>query len=618
MRKMAHVRLGLLLALVITAVSLTGGHSASAQSEEPWIIDSFDIVYDVRSDGTIEGKETIRVDFGGLQKHGIFRDFYTRVSCAEPIAGAQQPIHECPGGSFRQYDYEIHDVTRLDGSGWKYEVSDNQGATRVKIGDGDVIVSGKQDYVITYTLSGALDEYDDHAEFYWDATGLEWVVGFTAVSINVNLPEGADTNAACYQGFEGSNEKCETAAEGSTIRYTATRPLSFGEGVTIVAGWQNGLVEIPPPVIEDEASFSDFFTLDFIEFAGLIGSAVVGVLLVAASWHRFGRDKAYLTIHYLTNETAEGSKPIRGGPPVVVEFLPPEDLRPAQMGVLLDERADMLDVTATIVDLAVRGYLHITELPKAGWFGSNDWKLTKKQEAAELNAFEQKVFVGLFSTGDEVELSDLKYKFAQALSKSQKLIYDDAMKHKWFSVRPETSKGMWAIVAVALIILGVGLSCFSAVFWSRGLFFLGLIPAGIVMLVVSRSMAHRTAAGSEMLRRVLGFRMYIETAEKHRQEFNEKENIFARYLPFAIVFGCVSKWAKAFEGLESTAAASTTSWYSGTHAFAPVAFASSLHSFSNSVGSTLGAGASSSGSGGSGFSGGSSGGGGGGGGGGSW
>jgi uncharacterized membrane protein len=109
--------------------------------------------------------------------------------------------------------------------------------------------------------------------------------------------------------------------------------------------------------------------------------------------------------------------------------------------------------------------------------------------------------------------------------------------------------------------------------------------------------------------------MYIETAEKHRQEFNEKENIFARYLPFAIVFGSVGKWAKAFEGLEDQAANSTSSWYSGTRPFAPLAFSSSLQSFSSSVSSTLGSTQS---SGGSGFSGGSSGGGGGGGGGGSW
>ena len=132
---------------------------------------------------------------------------------------------------------------------------------------------------------------------------------------------------------------------------------------------------------------------------------------------------------------------------------------------------------------------------------------------------------------------------------------------------------------------------------------------------MSRSMASRTAAGSEMMRRVLGFRLYISTAEKYRQQFNEQENIFARYLPFAIVFGCVSKWAKAFEGLEATAQASTSSWYTGTAPFSAMAFSSNLQSFSSSVGSTL---ASTQSSGGSGFSGGSSGGGGGGGGGGSW
>ncbi|HNM77861.1 MAG TPA: hypothetical protein PKI89_05840, partial [Tepidiformaceae bacterium] len=78
---------------------------------------------------------------------------------------------------------------------------------------------------------------------------------------------------------------------------------------------------------------------------------------------------------------------------------------------------------------------------------------------------------------------------------------------------------------------------------------------------------------------------------------------------------CVTKWAKAFEGLEATAQASTSSWYTGTAPFSAMAFSSNLQSFSSSVGSTL---SSTQSSGGSGFSSGSSGGGGGGGGGGSW
>lgn len=610
------VRKVLLAVLLLSLFVASTWRGERALADEGWDITAFDIVYDVQADGAIEATETIHVDFGSLSKHGIFRYFFTKVPCGEPIEGAQQPIYPCPRGDYREYDYDIHSVTRLDGTKWKYEVNSAEGKVTVKIGDGDVFISGEQDYVIRYTVRGALDAYDDHDELYWDASG-EWPVSIANFTVTVKLPAGAESRAVCYEGFAGSNARCEASADGSTITYRATRELGENEQVTIVAGWQKGLVEVGPPMLGDRVSIGDFFTFDALEFGGVVGSFVVGVLAVIASWYRFGRDRAYLTIHYLTSETEEQAKPVFGGPPVVVEYVPPEDLRPAQMGVLLDERADTLDVTATIVDLAVRGYLHITELPKKGWFGSNDWKLTKLKEDDGLNAFEKKLFNALFKGGkDEVELSDLKYTFATDLARAKDLIYDDAMKRKWFATKPETARGMWVIVGVAMIVLGVGLSCFAALFIARGLFFLGLIPAGLFMLIVSRSMAHRTAAGSEMLRRVLGFRLYIETAEKHRQEFNEKENIFARYLPFAIVFGSVGKWAKAFEGLEDQAAASTSSWYTGTRPFQAMVFSSSLQNFSSSVGSTLSSTRSS--SGGSGFSGGSSGGGGGGGGGGSW
>jgi uncharacterized membrane protein len=128
-------------------------------------------------------------------------------------------------------------------------------------------------------------------------------------------------------------------------------------------------------------------------------------------------------------------------------------------------------------------------------------------------------------------------------------------------------------------------------------------------------MSQRTAAGSEALRRALGFRLFIETAEKRRQEFNEKANIFAEYLPYAIVFGSVDKWANAFRDIDTEPA--TRGWYTGTHAFAPLAFSRDLESFSSSVSSVIASTPGS--SGGSGFGGGGfSGGGGGGGGGGSW
>ena len=131
-------------------------------------------------------------------------------------------------------------------------------------------------------------------------------------------------------------------------------------------------------------------------------------------------------------------------------------------------------------------------------------------------------------------------------------------------------------------------------------------------------MPKKTAEGQELLRRILGFRRYMDTAETHRQQFAERENIFAEYLPYAIVFGLVSKWARAFEGLDMKRA--VEGWYTGSSFTNVALFSSGLADFSSSVSSVIATTPASTGgaSGSSGFSGGSSGGGGGGGGGGSW
>jgi len=301
-----------------------------------------------------------------------------------------------------------------------------------------------------------------------------------------------------------------------------------------------------------------------------------------------------------------------------VEFLPPEDLRPAQMGLILDERADTLDVTATIIDLAVRGYLHITELPKEGLFGHKDWQLNKVKPADdELLPYERELFESLFSDSkEEVTISSLKYKFADDLKKVKEKLYADGMKRDWFAGNPESMRRLWLFGGIMVVVIGVLASIGSAIQLSRALIPVPLIFAGLVLIVMAHTMARRTATGSEVLRRVLGFRLYITTAETRRQEFNEQKNIFARYLPFAIVFGCVNKWAKAFEGLDDMAQSSTASWYTGVGPFQVVAFSAGLQAFATGVSSTMASAAPS--SGGSGFSGGFSGGGGGGGGGGSW
>jgi uncharacterized membrane protein len=173
----------------------------------------------------------------------------------------------------------------------------------------------------------------------------------------------------------------------------------------------------------------------------------------------------------------------------------------------------------------------------------------------------------------------------------------------------------WAGLGVGAIVLAAGVTVALAAWTHWGIVGVPLLLGGIALAIGSRWMPARTAAGTAMVRRIRGFRRVIETAETHLSRWAEQENVFTRYLPYAIVFGLTEKWAKAFEALGIQP--DTSSWYVGAHPFTAAAFGSSIDSFAVTTGGTLASTPASSGS--SGFGGGGfSGGGGGGGGGGSW
>jgi hypothetical protein len=324
------------------------------------------------------------------------------------------------------------------------------------------------------------------------------------------------------------------------------------------------------------------------------------------------------------------------------------------VGTLIDERANPVDVTATIVDLAVRGYLRIEEIPKKGLFGKADWWLVKlKDEDGSLLRYERLLFTGLFSDADaadeqdaqpddaepedaapdrpdmpplaappgpelaRVKLSSLRKHFYTRMRRVQEALYRDAVRRKWFAGRPDKVRSTWGRWGWLLFGVGAGAMVLVAATTHFGLLAVPLAIGGLVLIWGSHLMPRRTPKGTGLIRRVLGFRTYIETAESREAQFAEQENLFSKYLPYAIVFGCTEKWARAFHGLADQAM-NTAYWYVGTHPFTIGSFTSSIDHFTVSSAGTITS--TPSGSGSSGFSsgGGFSGGGGGGGGGGSW
>ena len=589
-------------AALMAMVGLLVVTPSGAGAKEDWTIRSFDAQIEVTRDGSLQVLEVIEADFGSLQKHGIFRDI--------PVRYAHDRAQD------RVVDLRVQKVTDAQERAHRYETSREGQLLRVKIGDPDRTISGRQTYRIAYTVRGALNAFPEHDELFWNATGA-WPVPILAGSASVRV--NGVQRVACYQGPVGSREECRATDGEAGAVFSATRPLQEGEQFTVVVGFAKGVVPEPVPLFAGrEREPSEFYEVTPLTVAGMAAVAVASVVVLMGLYWRTGRDRLFRSLYYLTENPAEETRGLFQRDQVVIEFEPPEGLKPAQMGVLLDERADTLDLTATIIDLAVRGYLRITPLSE-GFLGfGKDWKLDQlKGPDEELQPYERRLLEGLFGSfigGSSVKISDLKGTYYDDLAAARNLLYIDVTRRKWFPGNPQRARNLWAVAGAIVAILGGLGSVVLGQTWGAGLVTAPLLVAGLVLLALAKVMARRTALGSEMLRRTLGFRQYLVTAEKDRQQFNERAGIFAAYLPFAIVFHCVDRWARAFEGIDIAPA--TATWYVATGGFNAHVFGGQLDSFSSSVGGVLASTPASKGS--SGFSGGSSGGGFGGGGGGSW
>ena len=592
------IRAGRLAIALIAATWAVVVSGPVAHGDEAWAITSFQSDINVASDSTLTVKEDIRVDFGALQKHGIFRTI--------PLRYRFDDSHD------RYYNLGVTSVT--DGSRpVEFAVTSASDNEVIKIGNPSVLVAGKQRYVITYTVAGAMNSFSDHDELFWNVDGALWPVSKLGVGATVHLPSTAFQKAACYQGPPGSRESCNHVDGSDLASFSSTRQLASGEEMSVVVALNKGAVAVPPPMLESRLRQfpQDAFDISPVTVGVSALVLVAGLGFVIWNWWIHGRDRAYLTQYYLTNDPREHADPLFSHQPLVVEFEPPQNLRPAELGLILDERADAKDLTATVVDLAVRGHLTIQEMS-----GKSDWTLTwKGSPVAELNVYERTVIDGLFTGRQQVALSTLKGTFRPTLTMAESQMYGDAMARKLFASNPQQTRAAWGCLGVAVILVGVAGALFLGLNFGWGLIGAAIVVTGILLAVSSPFMPQRTAAGRDLLQHTLGFRLYMTTAEKYRQQFAAKAEIFTQLLPYAIVFGCVAMWAKAFEGIDTSAG---NNWYVGPGPFQAALLANSLQSMNANISSAISFSPPSSGSS-SGFGGGgSSGGGGGGGGGGSW
>lgn len=570
-----------LVLVVSVATVATVSPPAAAQRSSERITD-YGVELVVEDDGALLVEETIIYDFGASQRHGILRDI--------PVRGRYDDVRE---DFDRVFPLEVLSVETSPDTPAGYALKSLTDTLRIRIGDPDVTITGRHSYRVTYRVRGVLNAFEDHDELYWNVVGAGWDVPIEEATARVEVP-GPVGEIACFAGPVRATSPCdESSSEGNTATFfhSGLRPQ---QAFTVVVGFPTGIVPTPEPILEERWSLARAFSLTPATLAGF------GILMAAVlAWFarlvwRTGRDRRWIGSEVDIAFGGGGDDPQpedqavplleRHRPPV--EFVPPDGIRPGQMGTLIDEVAHPLDVTATIIDLAVRGYLRIEELPAEGIFAKKpDWELVRTRDPEGLLRYETLLFDALFEDRPRVKVSELSGTFAQHLQSVQNALYVDVKKQGWFTARPDHVRQHWVGAGAGVLVVGAILVAVTAWKTSWGLVPIPVVVAGLLLLAGARWMPRRTAKGTGTLRRVLGFRRFIDESEAERAQFAERQHLFSEYLPYAVVFGATEKWAKAFAGLDGTLP--EMGWYASPDPFTFAYFASSINGFSVTTAGTL-------------------------------
>lgn len=552
---------------LLPALLLIAGSAAPAWA---WEILSFDADLAVQADGALFVTERIEADFQGEAKHGIYRDIPLQT---QDRLGIKRSI--------RITFLEALDERERP---WETKLTREGVYRRIRFGSEGATYNGRKTFKIFYRVERALGQFPDHDELYWNVTGNNWAVPMRQVRAVVRLPEAVSgpPRSVAYTGAYGSTgqDVMITTAGGNALQFSVSRPLDPFEGLTVVVGWPSGAVAMPGRARKLRWFFQDNWPL----------AIPLGVLLLMSFlWWNFGRDHPRETIP--------------------VQYEPPEDMTPAEVGALADDNVDLQDITATIVDLARRGFLTIEELKK------KEYILTRKgsaEEETKLKPYEALLLKFLFYDSGTTRLSDLENKFYQHLPGLRTALYDDLVKRGFWWSRPDRARGGWVCLSAAVFFVGMfGVSASP----DPGILFAALCLSALIIFVFSWFMPRKTWHGARLAEKVAGFQEFLRRTDEDRIKRDPNPAVlFERMLPYAMALGVASQWAKAFEGIYQI----SPTWYTSSSggSFTPGDFTRRLSSASDRMGSSLASTPRS--SDGSGFGGGSSGGGGGGGGGGSW
>lgn len=594
----------------------------------------------VNLDASIDVTENISV-YANQNRivHGIVRHLPTRYVDSYGIAHHTQ--------------YRIQRIL-MNNADSTYHLQHDMGQLSIYIGDRDTLLApGDYTYTIQYHVNNAINFLRDADELYWNVTGNNWDFPIERAQANIQLPDSAVIeNGYGYTGVLGSKgqDYVTSKSDANQITFTTTRPLQPGEGLTIAADWQKGIINPPTWAqwIKGQLLPEDYLLIELTIV--LLGYYIIVCKLYA-------------------------KQPPKGT--VIPLFEPPANLTPEGMRFIVRMGADVKTFTTAIINMATGGYLKIennndtftliqqgksvdtlpyeeksvamklfADTPTLTLSSSNNSSIRKARSDLNSNLrnqYQKENFITnsiylipgiiftLFAVGAAIHSADDPAAAASAIGwlsiwtiacfvMFAQLIYkiEEAKASGSFA---KIAGATFSCIVLIPFLIGeiVGIYIFSAAIPIFTLPMLFLIA--IINYFSYHLLRVPTVKGRSLLDQIEGFKLYLATTERYRlDQLNppkQTPELFEKYLPYAIALDVENQWGEQFNdvltqaGKETQTTTYQPSWYSGG-GWSTTSLAA-MPLFIGSAISTSVISSSSSASGGGGFSGGGGGGGGGGG-----
>jgi hypothetical protein len=517
---------------------------AAPAAAKSWRVSDFQDTITVAPDGSALVNETITLNFEG-EWHGIHRTI--------PIE------YPGPNGTNYQLFVEVNSITDENGVKLKYDSSTSGAYRDLKIYIPDAF-NATRTVRIAYRVRNGTRFFDGYDEFYWNVTGNDWPVPIDHAGASVHFPDAASGSlrAQAFTGVYRSTERNASAkVEGSSAEFETNNSLPMRGGLTID-------VYIPKGVLKEPGRLTRLFW--FVGGNPAVFLPLVTLAVMLPLWWYKGRDPD-------------------PGMSVAPMYEPPPGISPAEAGTLLDDRIHPRDITSTIVDLAVRGFLKIEETDEKGLlFHNKDYifhLLQKRQDWRGLAPHERVMLENIFA-GDatDTRLSSLKNRFYTAVPVVRTDIMSALKQKGIYALDPESANGYSAGAAFCIL---VPFAIFQYMRWAD---FLSSVPVLIVCLVIAaviwwlfaRQMTAKTLKGSRIHTAVLGFQEFMNRVDAERLKTMPPDT-FEKFLPYAMALGVEHHWAQAFAGIVKD----PPTWYAAPAGsgygmvFNPILFSSSMH-----------------------------------------